>query len=243
MFLCVVGNCLLFYCSCLGNCENCCGINDKSKIKDKIESEFGNKNNTIQIIFCGYKNTGKTSIITKYCNNTFKTKYDERPNMRIDYFNKPHFFQISNNGQGIALQNLNKSYDIKLQLLDTGDIIENRELILKSLGNIHYFVYVYDVTNKESLENIEGLIKDINIPCVLVANKIDLQDERVVNTENGKKKAEDLGLYYFECSALTGDGVNDIFETVIRKVLLSKLEKWGVNKEEMGKITIDIKKL
>jgi len=87
MFLCVVGNCLLFYCSCLGNCENCCGINDKSKIKDKIESEFGNKNNTIQIIFCGYKNTGKTSIITKYCNNTFKTKYDERPNMRIDYFN------------------------------------------------------------------------------------------------------------------------------------------------------------
>ena len=46
MLLCVVGNCLLFYCSCTGNCENCCGINGNASasgsINDKIESEFGN---------------------------------------------------------------------------------------------------------------------------------------------------------------------------------------------------------
>ena len=49
MFLCVVGNCLLFYCSCTGNCENCCGINGNESvsgsIKDKSESELGNKDN------------------------------------------------------------------------------------------------------------------------------------------------------------------------------------------------------
>ena len=43
MLLCVVGNCLLFYCSCTGNCENCCGINGNASvsgsIKDKSESE------------------------------------------------------------------------------------------------------------------------------------------------------------------------------------------------------------
>ena len=32
MLLCVVGNCLLFYCSCTGNCENCCGINGLLRI-------------------------------------------------------------------------------------------------------------------------------------------------------------------------------------------------------------------
>ena len=41
MFLCVVGNCLLFYCSCTGNCENCCGINGNASVSgssnDKIE--------------------------------------------------------------------------------------------------------------------------------------------------------------------------------------------------------------
>ena len=47
MLLCVVGNCLLFYCSCTGNCENCCGINGNASvsggIKDKSESENENK--------------------------------------------------------------------------------------------------------------------------------------------------------------------------------------------------------
>ena len=52
MFLCVVGNCLLFYCSCLGNCENCCGINGNASvsggINDKSESEnyeYANESN------------------------------------------------------------------------------------------------------------------------------------------------------------------------------------------------------
>ena len=47
MLLCVVGNCLLFYCSCTGNCENCCGINGNESvsgsIKDKSESENENR--------------------------------------------------------------------------------------------------------------------------------------------------------------------------------------------------------
>ena len=47
MFMCVVCNCLLFYCSCTGNCENCCGINGNASvsggIKDKIESENDKK--------------------------------------------------------------------------------------------------------------------------------------------------------------------------------------------------------
>ena len=49
MLLCVVGNCLLFYCSCTGNCENCCGINGNASVscgsKNNIESELGNKDN------------------------------------------------------------------------------------------------------------------------------------------------------------------------------------------------------
>ena len=53
MLLCVVGNCLLFYCSCTGNCENCCGINGNESVSGSSTSgsgswseiEFGNKDN------------------------------------------------------------------------------------------------------------------------------------------------------------------------------------------------------
>ena len=53
MLLCVVGNCLLFYCSCTGNCENCCGINGNESVSGGSTSgsvswseiEFGNKDN------------------------------------------------------------------------------------------------------------------------------------------------------------------------------------------------------
>ena len=45
MLLCVVGNCLLFYCSCAGNCENCCGINALLRIAniDQDGKVDGNK--------------------------------------------------------------------------------------------------------------------------------------------------------------------------------------------------------
>ena len=38
MLLCVVSNCLLFYCSCTGNCENCCGINGNASVSGGIIS-------------------------------------------------------------------------------------------------------------------------------------------------------------------------------------------------------------
>ena len=38
MLLCVVGNCLLFYCSCTGNCENCCGINGNASVSSSIKN-------------------------------------------------------------------------------------------------------------------------------------------------------------------------------------------------------------
>ena len=43
MFLCVVGNCLLFYCSCTGNCENCCGINGNASVSCGIKDKSDNK--------------------------------------------------------------------------------------------------------------------------------------------------------------------------------------------------------
>jgi len=76
---------------------------------------------------------------------------------------------------------------------------------------------VYDCTNRETFEDIpewytEVVNDTVNIPIVLVANKIDLKQQRVISTEEGQALAKKLRCYYIETSALTGENVNEAFQ-------------------------------
>jgi Ras-related protein Rab-8A len=77
---------------------------------------------------------------------------------------------------------------------------------------------VYDVTRKDTFENIRNWYKEISrsekdVILMLIANKIDL-DGRVVTTEEGKAMAIELGVPYFETSALNVDIVNEAFKAL-----------------------------
>ena len=50
-----------------------------------------------------------------------------------------------------------------------------------------------------------------NIVISLVGNKLDLESERVVPTEEAKAYAEEEGLLFAEASAKTGTNVMDVF--------------------------------
>ena len=81
MLLCVVGNCLLFYCSCTGNCENCCGIN--GSIKDKSESAINNDNNNIK-----YNKVEKKIEEEEKKEEKEKKKVDKKEEKKIEVENK-----------------------------------------------------------------------------------------------------------------------------------------------------------
>ena len=77
---------------------------------------------------------------------------------------------------------------------------------------------LFDTFRLETLENIyewieeaHHFIKGSNIPYFLIGNKIDL----VENRDNLKNKAADLikatNLRYFKTSALTGEGIDELF--------------------------------
>lgn len=46
---------------------------------------------------------------------------------------------------------------------------------------------------------------------ILIANKSDMGEERKVSTERGEKLAKKHGIPFMECSAKTGDNVEEIF--------------------------------
>ena len=54
---------------------------------------------------------------------------------------------------------------------------------------------------------------------VAVGNKIDLSDKREISTEEARAHFEEKGVPYFETSAKTGEGVNELFDAVGRTLI------------------------
>eukprot|EP01017_Pseudomicrothorax_dubius_P012094 TRINITY_DN1475_c0_g1_i2.p2 TRINITY_DN1475_c0_g1~~TRINITY_DN1475_c0_g1_i2.p2 ORF type:complete len:134 (-),score=47.99 TRINITY_DN1475_c0_g1_i2:225-626(-) len=87
------------------------------------------------------------------------------------------------------------------------------------------FIVVYSSTNEDSFYEVKQIIKRIErvtksktSPVLLVANKKDLADQRVVSVEEGKALAAEFSIPFLESSALTGEGIQEIFNTLIRDI-------------------------
>jgi len=84
---------------------------------------------------------------------------------------------------------------------------------------------VYDVTRRRTFLNIQHwkdeAFKNLTreVPIVVVANKVDLEDSRIVSTEEGKSWAEKHGHLYVESSALTGENVEAAYETLCKTMI------------------------
>ncbi len=90
-------------------------------------------------------------------------------------------------------------------------------------------IFMYDITRYTSVKNIDDWLsifeknvreKQIPIPIIMVGGKLDLQEKRSVETEDAVDLSEKHNLQgYFECSSKTGDKVEDIFESITRKMM------------------------
>jgi len=83
---------------------------------------------------------------------------------------------------------------------------------------------VYDITKSASLTKAQSWIKELQrqaspgIIIALAGNKADLADEedggRQVSFEEGKEYAQETGALFFETSAKTGAGVQELFTEI-----------------------------
>ena len=85
---------------------------------------------------------------------------------------------------------------------------------------------MFDVTSWETLNNVNDWKKEVDrnveeYPALLVANKIDLVDERVISTDEGMAMAKKLGMDYLEVSVMLDKNVNEAFEMISRKIFES----------------------
>ena len=95
----------------------------------------------------------------------------------------------------------------------------------------HGIIIVYDVTERETFENVSQWMHEIekfandNVCKVLVGNKIDMVDKRVVTKEEGEELAKHYNIPYLETSAKNNIHVEDSFITMAKQIKQSLLNK------------------
>ena len=88
------------------------------------------------------------------------------------------------------------------------------------------FILAYSITSGISFETAHKLRMQIlrikedaqDIPIMLVGNKVDLEDERVVSKEEGEEMAKRCRSGFIEASAKNNINVNEAFYQLVRMI-------------------------
>ena len=120
---------------------------------------------------------------------------------------------------------------IKLCLWDTAGQVRFRSLIRHFIRDSHCIILGYDITCKDSFNNIKQFwysYAKSNVECepffYLIANKIDLIEKVEVSEKEAKDYAKQIGSKYFRVSAKTAEGVNELLEDIVNS-LIRKFKK------------------
>jgi len=176
-----------------------------------------------KVLLLGDSTVGKTCFLKKYTDKTFQDVH--MSTIGLDY--------------RVKTMTLKSGKVVKLQIWDTAGQDRFRAITKNYYKGANGIILIYDVTSIQTYENVKNWITQIreeaspNVIIYIAGNKIDLEEERKIKTEEGQKLAEELGLPFFETSAKTGVNINESFEDLVEKidVVYSKLdEKAGGNK-------------
>ena len=194
--------------------------------------ELGNSIMTLRykLVFVGDISVGKTAIVNRFIKNNFSGGYDVK---KINFLNLNLQATI---GVDFATKNIDyKNNSLKLQIWDSAGQERYKSLIPSYVRGSSIIFIVFDVSNKNTFNNVItwiNFIKQINTEesiLILCGNKVDLPRE--VSANDGKNLAEKENMFYFEVSAKSGEGVNNMMYTCI--ALLPFFEQFKVDNNEI----------
>ena len=172
----------------------------------------------LKILLIGDSAVGKTSILFRYINDEFPDCYIST--IGVEYKMKT----LMINGKKIILR-----------IWDTSGQERYRSITQNFYRNANGILFVFDITNKESFNNIKLWLTDsenceTKVTKLLVGNKIDLIDKRNVDKESIEKFAEKKEMKYIETSAKEGINIDEIFRELAELILKGKTDE-EINEE------------
>ncbi|KQK82465.1 Ras-related protein Rab-3A [Amazona aestiva] len=175
------------------------------------DSRYGQKESSDQnfdymfkILIIGNSSVGKTSFLFRYADDSFTPAF------------------VSTVGIDFKVKTIYRNDKrIKLQIWDTAGQERYRTITTAYYRGAMGFILMYDITNEESFNAVQDWSTQIktyswdNAQVLLVGNKCDMEDERVVSSEKGRQLAEHLGFEFFEASAKDNINVKQTFERLV----------------------------
>jgi small GTP-binding protein len=150
----------------------------------------------------------KTALAQKYCFDIFNPS--ERLTIGVDFYVKT-----------IELQ----GKTIKLQIWNIGGEERFRFLLSTYCLGANAAMIIYDITNSKTLDQIPAWTKIVrekasDIPIMLIGNKLNLEEFRELDREEGIEIAKKYNLYsYSEISTKTGQNIEKSFESLTEFLL------------------------
>eukprot|EP01126_Amoeba_proteus_P054057 TRINITY_DN661_c0_g2_i15.p1 TRINITY_DN661_c0_g2~~TRINITY_DN661_c0_g2_i15.p1 ORF type:complete len:190 (-),score=37.97 TRINITY_DN661_c0_g2_i15:458-1027(-) len=166
----------------------------------------------LKIIVLGESGVGKTSLLVRYVDNKFNVA--TKSTIGADFLSK----QIEVNDQAVTLQ-----------IWDTAG--QER---FQGLGTTFYrgsdgAIFVFDVTRRDTFDALKqwkqsfliqvGQEGNDRFPMLLIANKIDRLEDRVITTKMVEEFCKEEKMDFVECSAKDATNVNKAFELVTQLVI------------------------
>ena len=170
------------------------------------------KGTKIQLITLGDHMVGKTSILTRFKDDSFSQS--TYTTIGIDFVSKV---------MNIA------SKSVRVKIWDTAGQDRFQTITHSFYNQCQGVLFVYDVGSQESFEDISKWLEGVNTNAktsvikYLLANKIDIE-KREVTKEEGEKKAAEYNMKYFEVSAKSGININEAILSISEEVLKNKGE-------------------
>lgn len=159
----------------------------------------------VKVCIIGDTDVGKTSLSTRYCHGEFPE--NSTPTIGASFLQRR-----------VAVENI----EISLQIWDTAGQERFRSMAPMYYRGAKAAICVFDVTNENSFNRVSTWVKDLKLhadPSVVICfagNKNDKGPS--FDLDKCDALAATLGGSFFRTSALTGEGVQEIFESLSKRV-------------------------
>ncbi|ORX36054.1 ras-domain-containing protein [Kockovaella imperatae] len=164
----------------------------------------------LKLLLIGNSSVGKSSLLLRFTDDEFLSDEETSATIGVDFKVK-------------SIEVEGRRY--KLSIWDTAGQERFRTLTSSYYRGAQGVVLVYDVSSRQSFDELLKWFTEIDIHCgegvvkMLVGNKVDKEASRQVTTDEGKTFAERMGTLFIECSAKTRVGVMEAFQELVMRIL------------------------